>query len=105
MSVQKEQPHNNRQIFADQDVYKRQGFLSEGEVKPEYDWRNYIAAVVQHSYDYLTAEPDKNEEEPTMKGILHPNKDTKGLIRRKYDVLISYFEKEYNIDLQAIGNK
>ncbi len=82
-----------------------QGFLSEGEVKPEYDWRDYIAAVVQHSYDYLTAEPDKNEKEPTMKGILHPNKDTKGLIRRKYDVLIDYFEKEYNIDLQTIGNK
>lgn len=91
--------------YVDEYSMYEQGFLKKGRVDAEYDWKEYIAAVVQYSYDYLRAEPDAYEDKPTMKGILHPNKDVHGLIREKYAILIAYFKNEYNIDLQAIGNK
>jgi hypothetical protein len=37
-------------------------------------------------------------------GYFTPNIDTKGLIRQKYNVIITYYKTEYGIDLQAIGN-
>lgn len=57
------------------------------------DWDSYIATIVSTPYDQL-------EE-----GILHEDTDVNGLIRKKYDLVIAYFNNELNIDLQAIGNK
>ena len=37
-------------------------------------------------------------------GILHPDIDKKQMIRKKYTYMIDHFKKEYNIDLQAIGD-
>ena len=37
--------------------------------------------------------------------MLNPNVDVLGLTRRKYDLLVSYFKTNYNVDIQAIGNK
>lgn len=36
-------------------------------------------------------------------GVLHPKKDRKGLIKKKYDILINEF-KRLGVNLQAIGN-
>lgn len=37
--------------------------------------------------------------------MLNPNVDVLGLTRRKYDLLVNYFKSNYNVDIQAIGNK
>lgn len=37
--------------------------------------------------------------------MLNPNIDVLGLTRRKYDLLVNYFKTNYNVDIQAIGNK
>jgi hypothetical protein len=37
--------------------------------------------------------------------MLNPNVDVQGLTRRKYDILVNYFVNNYNVDIQAIGNK
>lgn len=36
-------------------------------------------------------------------GVLSPQIDTRGLIKKKYDIVINYFLAEFNVDLQAIG--
>jgi hypothetical protein len=36
---------------------------------------------------------------------LNPTNDQLGMVKRKYDILINYFKNNYNVDLQAIGNK
>jgi len=33
-----------------------------------------------------------------------PNVDTKGAYRAKYDIVVNYFQNEFGLDLQAIGN-
>ncbi|WP_109694311.1 hypothetical protein [Chitinophaga deserti] len=38
-------------------------------------------------------------------GILSPQSDRKGLIRRKYNILVRVFMDQYGVDLVAIGNK
>jgi len=35
---------------------------------------------------------------------LHPGVDTKGLIRKKYEIVIAYFKSTFGVDLQAIGD-
>lgn len=37
--------------------------------------------------------------------MLNPNVDVLGLTRRKYELLVNYFKTNYNVDIQAIGNK
>jgi len=37
--------------------------------------------------------------------MLNPKVDSLGLTRRKYDLLVNYFKTNYNVDIQAIGNK
>lgn len=79
------------------------GFLDSGtEIKVETDLRNYIKAITSFSYDELTAETEDGDY--TMIGILNPKKDVNGLIRKKYDALIHYFQNTLHMDLQAIGN-
>ncbi|MBV7531026.1 hypothetical protein [Chitinophaga sp. sic0106] len=37
--------------------------------------------------------------------IFKPNYDTKGMVRKKYEVVCNFFQTEYGIDLQAIGER
>ena len=37
--------------------------------------------------------------------MLNPKVDSLGLTKRKYDLLVNYFKNNYNVDIQAIGNK
>ena len=70
----------------------------------EYDKQYYIRMILQTPYERLIAKPetpDYNVKDFT--GILHPDKDVNGLIRKKYDLLIRDF-KNFGIDLQAIGD-
>ncbi|QEC45756.1 hypothetical protein [Pseudobacter ginsenosidimutans] len=61
----------------------------------EEDWDVFMETIVSNSYASLTAPG----------GLLHPSVDVNGLIKKKYDIVISYFLNTFGIDLQAIGNE
>ncbi len=87
--------------------YKR-GFLStSASTTPpssQTDWLNYIQAIVQNPYTYLTSTSGINSNTTTYQGILTPVKDSSGLIRKKYEEITNYYKTNYNIDLQRIGD-
>jgi hypothetical protein len=56
------------------------------------DELNYVRAIINNTKAQLDAT------------ILSATTDTKGLVVRKYNALISYYKTTYNLDLQAIGN-
>ena len=61
---------------------------------PEKDWDSYVTAMVSNSYDVLTSPGN----------ILDPDVDTRGAIKKRYDIVIDYFKTTFGVDLQAIGN-
>lgn len=77
------------------------GFLKTAE-KQEDDWARYLEAVISTTLEDLTTETSATDA--TFKGILNAVKDTKGLIRKKYDIIVGYYKDKHGIDLQAIGN-
>lgn len=68
-----------------------------------WDYECFLETIITYPLSYL-----EEEETPintlSMKGILHPSKDKKKLIRKKYDLMISHYKELYGVDLQAIGN-
>lgn len=88
----------------------------------ESDWKDYLTAITSHTYEELTGPLDKAMYKPNTttydeelwkasdiaRGMLNPSAtegwDSKGVIRKKYDIVTSYFKEKYGIDLQAIGN-
>ncbi|HMT75858.1 MAG TPA: putative zinc-binding metallopeptidase [Chitinophagaceae bacterium] len=87
--------------------YKR-GFLSTtASTTPpsnQADWYNFLQAIVQNPYNYLTNATGINANTATYQGILTPVKDSSGMIRRKYDAMVNYYKNIYNIDLTRIGD-
>lgn len=81
------------------------GFIGEHSqvATVERDLKCFVQAIVTTSYEELMAEPKENDY--SYKGILHPSKDVNTLVKQKYDILIDYFKKQYNIDLQKIGDE
>lgn len=72
-------------------------------VTPEWDWKEYVTAIIQNPDTTLMAKPtEKDKAKP--RGMLHPDKDVNGLVRKKYDAVIRYFKEEYDMDIQAMGN-
>lgn len=61
---------------------------------PETDWDAYMKAIVSNSYATLTSPGN----------LLSPDVDTNGVIRKKYAIVIAYFQTTFGVDLQAIGN-
>lgn len=57
------------------------------------DFSSYTQAIMSHT----TAELEAT--------ILSPQKDTKGIVRRKYNIVLNYFREKHNLDLAAIGNR
>ncbi|WP_316748676.1 hypothetical protein [Pedobacter gandavensis] len=86
------------------DRYKR-GFLVLPANLPvvSLDWQAFIQVIVSNPYTYLT-DPATTASDTTPKGILSPVKDANGLIKRKYDAMVSFYKQQYGIDLQAIGD-
>jgi len=74
--------------------YYEMGVLDWTFDTPEKDWDGYVQAIVSNSYDTLTAAGN----------ILDPSVDVNGAIRKKYDIILAYFQSTYGVDLQAIGN-
>ena len=57
----------------------------------------YVTKIICTPYKDLVSETgDCN--------YLNPSKDTKGLIRKKYDMITKYFQTVYEVDLQKIGD-
>lgn len=61
---------------------------------PDKDWDKYVETIVSNSYATLTSPGN----------ILASDMDTKGVFRKKYDIMIAYFKTMFGVDLQAIGN-
>jgi hypothetical protein len=76
------------------DNFKDLGLMDYGDRTPDYDWIAFMTTIVTNSYAELTASG----------GVLHSGFDTKGMIRKKYDIMLTYFLSAYGVDLQAIGN-
>ncbi|WP_295117398.1 hypothetical protein [uncultured Chitinophaga sp.] len=57
------------------------------------DFLSYIEVITSQSKAQLEA------------GILRPAVDTKGLIRKKYNIVLNYFQTGFGVDLQAIGER
>ena len=99
-----------------------EGFISEKGKVPETDWKEYIKAIVTHTYEELIGEidpavyDDKGKFSATLwrtksdqnLGMLNRNSkkgwDKIGKINEKYEIITTYFKEKYDIDLQAIGN-
>lgn len=61
------------------------------------DWDSFVAWIVS------TTEAEREAATGTV-NFLHSSKDTAGLIRRKYDIMVRYMLDNYGIDLVKIGN-
>ena len=59
------------------------------------DWTNYAYASYGASYIH---------EPQDFHGILSSVKDTKGILKRRYQMVRQYFIDNYDMDLQSIGN-
>ena len=71
------------------------GFIDENVGNdPDKDWLSFIQAIVSTPYEKMTAEG----------GILHWQTDGEGKIRQKYNIMTDFFKRQYDIDLQAIGD-
>lgn len=74
----------------------------------------YAAGVVAQHGNELNLAQDflayiemitKNSNAELEATLFKPNIDTKGLIRKKYNIILHYFQQEYGMDLQAIGDR
>jgi hypothetical protein len=82
------------------------GFIAPSATSQADDWAAYVQAIVSNPYDTLVAPRGDIPltDFVNRRGLLTPEYDTGGRIRRKYDAMIAYFRDEHGIDLQAIGN-
>lgn len=75
------------------------------------DWTAILTMMISYPENFLTQEPQSTLEEWVHKGdnfydgILNPAKDSKGLIKKRYDIARQYFIDNFGTDLQAIGNE
>lgn len=84
--------------------YKR-GFIGVGTTIPtaNSDWYAYLRAITSTPYADLI-NPITPITDASYKGMLNGLKDPTGLTKKKYDLMVDFYKKQYNIDLQEIGN-
>ncbi|MDR1415231.1 MAG: hypothetical protein LBI96_05415 [Odoribacteraceae bacterium] len=81
------------------------GFITPSAITREDDWNAYVAAIVATPYDTLVAPRGTLPvTDFNRRGMLAPEYDTGGLIRKKYDAMVAYFRDVHDVDIQAIGN-
>lgn len=82
------------------EMYKL-GFLALNQAADALrDFKKYIEVIISNPRSFLES---PSSDFSTHEGILNEMKDTKGLVRRKYQAIIDYFNR-IGIDLQGIGN-
>lgn len=83
------------------DMYER-GFLTASKSQ-KTDWMLYVNAIISMTYEELIMETSAGDT--SNKGILNREcKDKKGLINKKYNIIVEHYKTNYGVDLQAIGN-
>jgi hypothetical protein len=73
----------------------------------ELDINNNQLVTPGHNYDLMTYlyVIISTPERVLNATLLSADTDSNGLIRKKYNVLTHFFKEQYDIDIQAIGNK
>ncbi|MBO9730638.1 MAG: hypothetical protein J7623_18490 [Chitinophaga sp.] len=85
----------------DEEAYHAAGLVTR--IHNAYMFNNPYC-LGQDFLDFIGVITSTSAEE--MEGtLLSPQVDVSGLIRVKYDVIRRYYQRKYNIDLQAIGNR
>lgn len=81
-------------LFLDMMLMYPESYLTEdaGEFGQWQSFTNYVNGG--YVYDY----------ENVFHGILNAKKDTKGLLKERYDLVRNYFINTFNFDPQAVGN-
>lgn len=88
--------------YVTQDNMYERGFLTPSQSQST-DWMRYVNAIISMTYEELTMPTSAGDT--SNKGILNKEcKDTKGLINKKYNIIINHYKANYGVDLQAIGN-
>lgn len=85
-------------------------FPMPSSTTPTIDWKKFMLLMVSYPESYLNrskaiTNDSWDTSEAAWEGILNPTKDTKGLMKKRYDMVRSYFIDKYNMDLQSIGNR
>ena len=82
------------QLFLDMMMLYPESYLTEdaGDFSSVWSFTNYVNGG--YVYDY----------EGIFHGILNIKKDTKGLLKQRYDIVRNYFINNYDFDPQSVGN-
>jgi len=85
-------------------------FPMPSSTTPTIDWKKFMLLMVSYPESYLNrnkaiTNDSWDTSEAAWEGILNPTKDTKGLMKKRYDMVRNYFIQNYNMDLQSIGNR
>lgn len=73
------------------------------------DWYEFMYIMITYPESFLTDDNVTSDYryysvDAMFHGVLSPVKDTKGLLRLRYNMVRDYFKTNYGTDLQAIGN-
>lgn len=74
--------------------HKEMGIIDWTRSGLQKDWDVYMETIVSNTFTKLNSPGN----------VLHPAVDKKGVIKKKYDIVIAYFQSAFGVDLQAIGN-
>lgn len=82
------------QLFLDMMMLYPESYLTEdaGDLSNVWSFTNYVNG--DYVYDY----------EGIFHGILNLKRDTKGLLKQRYDIVRNYFITNYDFDPQSVGN-
>lgn len=78
--------------------YRALGIIEPNVRDAQADWFSFLKTIVTTPYSRLIASNGPGN-------VLHPSVDVNGLIRKKYDIAIAFFNEKHHFDLQEIGNK
>jgi len=76
---------------------------SNNTITPTADWNAYVMAMVTLSEADLNRSVVNTDK--SAAGILNATKDSNGIIKKRYAIVRNYFINNFQVDLQAIGNK
>lgn len=91
------------------------GILSQTyAATPENDWIQFMYMMMIYPETWLNDETAPewgnydgfgySNEAKLFRGILTSKKDTKGLLKKRYDMVRQYYIDNYDFDLQSVGN-
>lgn len=96
-------------IFAWPEMYKN-GMIINNNKSAAADWKSYYNAIINNTVEFM--EEFAADDDKTNKGILCSDKtggqkpkDSTGKIRKKYNIVLNYYKKNFGIDLTDFQKK